>query len=70
MEFPDETKGPFEVGHTLSGKPAVYGRGKKRSTPFGTEYEAPLCTVDTDSDAHMICNALNFHRNHKGPHHG
>ena len=59
METPNKTSGPFRVGETRIGKPAVYGTGKKRVTPFGTEYEAPLCTVDTEADAIMICDALN-----------
>ena len=62
MEQPEETRAPWEVGQTASGKPAVYGVGKSRVSPFGTEYEAPVCLTDTFSDAHLIVNAVNSFR--------
>lgn len=47
-KFPPETCGPFEACHTPAGKPLVVGGDGLK-----------LCTVDTDSDAHMIAMALN-----------
>ena len=47
------------IENTLSGAWGVFGSGEKRTTPFGTEYDMPICACRSEADARMIADALN-----------
>lgn len=51
LTFPQESATPWEAGHTPAGKPAVFAAD-----------QSTVCTVHTDSDAHLIAVAVNKHR--------
>jgi hypothetical protein len=57
------TTGPWRVGETAAGQPAVYGVGNHRTTPFGTSCDYPICKTDTVEDAQLIVSAVNAMRN-------